>query len=154
MINICLSFQMYSEKTWPSCGHGSTSLRLPPCQSHFTTCSTSVTHTHTHECTLPLTHTERPSSPCSEMNEFAAVLNHFNHFTGKCLIHSYRSHTALELSHVYTFLHSPVTPSSHRHTHTHNDCLSLIVPSPVILEHYPHRLSLSSDNKLPNDNDI
>ena len=132
MINIWLSVRMYSEKTRPSCGHRSTSLWPPPRQSHFTTCSTSVTHTHTKRHThthtyvdaprhfsLPtLTHTECPSSPCSEMNEFATVLNHFNHFNGKRLIHGLSFCTASQLSHVYTFLHHPHHTLTQTHTNT------------------------------------
>lgn len=150
MINIWLSFQMYSEKTWPSCGHRSTSLGPPPCQSHFTSCSTSVTRKHTNACTYKWTHrgtfsqiptrTECPSSPCSEMNEFAAVLNHFNHFNGKCLIHSY--HFTLPCSYLM-YTHFKLALNTTLHTHTHNDCHSLIVLCNRALQNPSYSLSLS-----------
>lgn len=143
MIYIWLSVWMYSEKTWPSCGHRSTSLWPPPRQSHFTTCSTSVTHKHTHthiykpECiealsSQTLTHTECPSSPCSEMNEFATVLNHFNHFNGKCPIHGYRS--ALQPC-SYLMCTQSYAPPKNTPTHRHTQTQWLSLLSPVILEH-------------------
>lgn len=66
--------------------------------------------------------TRRPSSPCSEIHEFAAVLNHFNHLNGECLIHSYLS--VLPRSSVMSTLSlSPPQPSppplpAYRQIHT------------------------------------
>lgn len=105
-----------------------------PQQTHFTTCSTSATsptprYTRKHRyvdaprhChSPPLTQTRRPSSPCSEMNEFATVLNHFNHPNGKCLIHSYLS--VLPRSSV-TSAHS-LSPTNTPHRHIHTNTLTI-----------------------------
>lgn len=69
------------------------------------------THTWIHRGTF-LTHTECPLSPCSEMNEFSTVLNHFNHFNGKRLIQGYhsvlpRSYNVYSIKHTQTQSQSP-----------------------------------------------
>lgn len=65
--------------------------------------------------------TRRPASPCSKTNEFATVLNHFNHLNGKCLIHSYLS--VLPRSSVMS-THSLSPPKHPRlQTDTHTGCL-------------------------------
>lgn len=157
---------MYSEKDtallWASL-HISRAASMPvPFHKLFYICVTRKrtkprTYKRARGGTLPQipTHTECPSSPCSEMNELAAVLNHFNHFSGKCLIHSY--HFALPCSylmytHFYASLkHQPSHGRALTHTHKHNDCHSLIAMCNRALQNLSYSLSLTTDNKMPND---
>lgn len=60
-----------------------------PVQDHSSFCvfcAPSLIHDSMGALSLRLAHVHCPPSPCSKMNGFAAVLNHFNHLNGKRLI--------------------------------------------------------------------